>query len=214
MKHNLKRLINALRRDPQGRILWTVDSYLQDMTSYIDTAICQIATHFWGVHLGHSCQFYGVTHFRRHPESTITIGVKCQFRSAFCSNLVGMNRPCAISTHRKMAVIQIGDDAGFSATSITAANKVIIGNNVLCGANVIITDFDWHEITPLNRRKGMGDSAPIIIGNNVWLGMNSTVLKDVEIGENTVIGANSVVTSSIPANVIAAGVPAKVIRSI
>jgi galactoside O-acetyltransferase len=53
---------------------------------------------------------------------------------------------------------------------------------------------------------------PITIGNNVWIGMNSVIMRGVTIGENSIIGANSVVTKDIPANVIAAGNPCKVIK--
>lgn len=55
---------------------------------------------------------------------------------------------------------------------------------------------------------------PITIGNNVWIGANSTILAGVVIGDNTVIGAGSVVTKSIPGNVVAVGVPCKVVREI
>jgi len=82
------------------------------------------------------------------------------------------------------------------------------GNNVLCGANVTITDFDWHS------SRYASESRPVIIHDNVWLGLNVTVLKGVEIGGNSIIGANSLVVTSIPANVIAAGNPCKVIKSI
>jgi acetyltransferase-like isoleucine patch superfamily enzyme len=56
--------------------------------------------------------------------------------------------------------------------------------------------------------------APIIIGNNVWIGSNSTILPGVVIGDNSIIGAGSVVTKNVPSNVIVAGVPAKVIKKI
>ncbi len=61
---------------------------------------------------------------------------------------------------------------------------------------------------------GIEIAKPITIGNNVWIGAGSTVLAGVTIGDNSVIGAGSVVTKSIPANVVAVGVPCKVIREI
>jgi acetyltransferase-like isoleucine patch superfamily enzyme len=78
---------------------------------------------------------------------------------------------------------------------------------VRCGANTLITDTDWHTDDPRT-----GPDAPVFIGNNVWLGVNVTVLKGVAIGENTVVAAGSVVTKSLSANVIAGGVPAKVLK--
>ncbi|MEI6212126.1 MAG: DapH/DapD/GlmU-related protein [bacterium] len=71
-------------------------------------------------------------------------------------------------------------------------------------------DNDYHSVED---RRQPGVSAPIILGCNVWLGVRVIVLKGVTIGDNAVIGAGSVVTHDIPANSLAAGVPARVIRS-
>ena len=139
------------------------------------------------------------------------IGSKCRFRSAFRSNFIGMNRPCGISTHSKEALIRIGDSCGFSATSIGAHQSIVIGNYVFCGANTVITDFDWHVNRKFLQKEAM-ESAPVTIEDNVWLGMNCVVLKGVHIGANTILGANSVVTHSLPENIIAAGCPARVIK--
>ena len=78
-----------------------------------------------------------------------------------------------------------------------------------CGANTLITDTDWHEDDPR-----VGCNKPVVIGDNVWLGYAVKVLKGVRIGENSIIGACSVVTKDIPANVIAAGNPCKVLKSL
>ena len=78
-----------------------------------------------------------------------------------------------------------------------------------CGANTYIASTDAH--TDDYRA---GKDRPVVIEDNVWLGLNVVVLKGVHIGENSVIGANSVVTKDIPANVIAAGNPCKIIRHI
>ena len=73
----------------------------------------------------------------------------------------------------------------------------------------MITDSDWHSDDPRT-----GIDKPIIIDNNVWLGYGVKVLKGVHIGENTLIGAGSIVTKDIPANVIAAGNPCKIIKQL
>lgn len=88
-----------------------------------------------------------------------------------------------------------------------------MGSNVLCGSNVTITDSDWHGIRS-SERNIMGKVAGVVIGNNVWLGLNVIVLKGVTIGDNTIVGAGSVVTHSIPANVIADGQPARVVKAL
>jgi acetyltransferase-like isoleucine patch superfamily enzyme len=139
----------------------------------------------------------------------MTIGGSCTFLSSPNANLIGINRPCMISTMTREAQMQLGRGCGFSGTVIAAFKEIVLGENVICGANTLITDSDWHPEDP---RAGV--AAPVVIGNNVWLGVNATVLKGVRIGENSVIGAGSVVTSDIPANMIAGGIPCRPIRSL
>lgn len=103
---------------------------------------------------------------------------------------------------------------GFSGTVIAAAESIDIGFNVICGANVTITDTDWHHTESVKRKEIFAPAAPVVIGDNVWLCMNVTVLKGVTIGKGSVIASNSVVTRSIPPGVIAAGQPAKVVKYI
>lgn len=168
--------------------------------------IAKIISFFRGVKLQKGCRFYGVPHFNRHPFSKIIIGKDCTFRSDHTSNLIGVNHQCIISTHSGEAIIAIGNNCGFSGVTIGAAKEIRIGNNVLCGANSVITDFDWHlDIS------GTHPEA-VIIHDNVWIGLNAVILKGVEIGKNSVIGANSIVVKSIPANVIAGGNPCKVLK--
>ena len=71
-----------------------------------------------------------------------------------------------------------------------------------------------HPIHPVSRNSGYEYGLPITIGDNVWLGGNVVVTPGVTIGENTVIGAGRVVVKDIPANVVAAGNPCRVVREI
>lgn len=154
-------------------------------------------------------QSIGKTLIFKQKNSIIKIGNNCGFRSKEHSNLIGINRKCSLSTLLSGAELTIGDNCGFSGTVIGAFKSVKIGNYVRCGANTLITDADWHLDDPRS-----SEPRPIIINDNVWLGVNAVVMKGVTIGENTVIGANSVVTKDIPANVIAAGNPCRVIKNI
>ena len=169
----------------------------------------RLAAHWWGVRLGPGCEFNGLPRFHRHPGSRITIGADCKFNSSPVSNLIGVNRPCIISTLMEGAQIQIGPNCGFSGTVIGCASKIILGENVRCGANTLITDTDWHMDDPRT-----GPDAPVTIEKGVWLSVNVTVLKGVTIGENTLVAAGSLVTRSLPANVVAGGMPAKVLKEI
>ena len=95
---------------------------------------------------------------------------------------------------------------------IDSASSVTIGEGTMLAAGAYLTDADWHDL--YDRTQAIGQTAPIVLGNNVWIGDGATVCKGIHIGDNAVIGAGSVVTRDIPANVIAAGNPAQVIREL
>jgi acetyltransferase-like isoleucine patch superfamily enzyme len=115
--------------------------------------------------------------------------------------------------HQPGGEIVIGDYCLISpGVRISAEQSIRIGDNCMFAANVYISDSDWHGI--YNRIRPFRCSKPVVLENNVWLGEQVIVVKGVTIGENSVIGAGSVVTKNIPANSIAAGNPARVIKSI
>lgn len=180
---------------------------LTAINTCVVTKMVRCRNYVCGISSGKDCIYYGVPKFLRVPGSTITIGSKCSFRSAKNSNLIGIDRACIIATHLPKAVLNIGNNCGFSGTVIGCFKEINIGNNVRCGANTLITDADWH----LDDYRS-GTPKAVTIEDNVWLGYGVIVMKGVNIGANSVIGAGSIVTSNIPANVIAAGNPCKVIK--
>lgn len=165
---------------------------------------------FWlnDIRIEAGLRFFGRAHFKVARSAKVKIGAQVVFRSGARSNLIGINRPCIISVHPN-GVLAIGKRCGFSGTVIGCFEKITIEDDVRCGANTTITDSDWHLGDPRS-----GKPSPVHIHRNVWLGAGVMVLKGVSIGENSVIGAGSVVTRSIPANVVATGNPCKVIKSI
>lgn len=169
----------------------------------------RVTSWWWGVDLGPDCIFNGQPKFYRYPGSSIIIGRGCKFNSSPTSNYIGVNRPCIVATLTNDARIEIGVNSGFSGTVIGCASEIIIGEHVMCGANTLISDTDWHTDDPRT-----GNDAPVIIEDGVWLGVNTTVLKGVTIGKNTLVAAGSLVTNSLPPNVVAGGVPAKIIKHI
>lgn len=96
---------------------------------------------------------------------------------------------------------------------ILDCNTVHIGNNVLFAPYVQVYTA-YHPIDPIVRRTGRELAAPIRIGNDVWIGGGVILCPGVTIGDNTTIGAGSVVTRDIPANVVAVGNPCRVLRAI
>lgn len=88
---------------------------------------------------------------------------------------------------------------------------ITLGDNCLVGHNVVFATLN-HGFAPEERQSML--PAPIVVGRNVWIGSNSTILQGVTIGDNSIIAAESVVTKDVPANAIVAGIPARFIRSI
>lgn len=156
-----------------------------------------------------NARFLGIMRFSKEAGSSMTIGDGCEFRSYSTSNLIGINRPCIISTLTSEANLVIEEGCGFSGTVIGCFLSIHLGKNVRCGANTLITDSDWHTDDYRS-----GSNRAIVIDDNVWIGEGAKILKGVHVGMNTVIGAGSVVTKDIPANVIAAGNPCRVLKSI
>ena len=102
--------------------------------------------------------------------------------------------------------------ANFNLTMVDDCD-IFVGNNVLFGPNITVS-AGTHPIHPELRSKQAQYNIPIHIGNNVWIGANSVILPGVNIGDNSVIGAGSIVTKDIPSNVVAVGNPCRVLREI
>lgn len=169
-----------------------------------------------GVSWGTDWKLYGLPIIQKHRRSTLTIGSGLELRSTARSNPLGANRPCILSTRRAGAVLTIGIGFGMTGGSVVCEERVTIGDRVVVGANSIIADTDFHPLTAARRQSDFldGTTAAVVIGDDVFIGMGTLVLKGVTIGEGSVIGAGSVVTRDIPAGVIAAGNPAQVLRMI
>lgn len=129
------------------------------------------------------------------------IGEDCYIEPPFHANWGGKN-------------VHFGNGvyANFNLTMVDDCD-IFVGNNVLFGPNVTVS-AGTHPIHPELRSKQAQYNIPIHIGNNVWIGANSVILPGVNIGDNSVIGAGSVVTRDIPSNVVAVGNPCRVLREI
>lgn len=135
---------------------------------------------------------------------------------AGCSFAIGLNGRCTI-----------GDFTLLNGALIMAEEKIEIGSYCLISWNVGIADSDFHPLEPAQRvidaqalapffknrppRPALA-TAPVKIGDNVWIGMNAVILKGVTIGENSVVAAGSVVTKDVEPNVVVAGNPAAVMK--
>lgn len=153
---------------------------------------------------------HGLPHISRKPGGRIILESGSTLNAARWSNPLNDGRSTTLFTGPD-AVIHFRKDSGASSSRIIAFKLIEIGESSLIGAGCLICDSDMHEI-PL----GIGtsvQSAPIHIGRNVFIGANCTILKGVSIGDGAVIGAASLVCHDIPAGALAAGNPAKVIKT-
>ena len=165
--------------------------------------------------IGNRIKIFGWPIVSIHESSEIRMGKGIMLISDSYFSEPGIAHAVILRTLSPKARIHIGNNVGMSGGGICAATEVIIGNNVMFGANAFVSDTDFHPISPNDRRYSTENisSEPVIIEDNVFIGMNVLILKGVRIGENSIIGAGSIVTSEIGPNSIAVGIPAKVIRT-
>ena len=137
---------------------------------------------------------------------------------AGCSFAIGVNGTCTV-----------GDFTLMNGALVMAEERIEIGSHCLISWNVGIADSDFHPLAPAQRiidahalapffkdrpPRPKLRTVPVIISDNVWIGMNAVILKGVTIGENSVVAAGAVVTKSVPANVVVAGNPAVVTKKL
>lgn len=129
------------------------------------------------------------------------IGESCYIETPFYANWGGKN-------------VYMGNHV-YANFNLVLVNDVVIeiGDNVMIGPNVVLCT-GTHPVSPRLRAKEAQYNKPVKVGSGVWIGANTMVMPGVTIGENSIIGAGSVVTKDIPANVIAFGNPCKVHREI
>ena len=167
------------------------------------------------VKFGKNLNLYGIPVIFKKKGSQLNIGENCTIKSSFLSNLVGLSQRTIIVTRTEEAKIEIGNNVGISGATIYARKKITIGDNTLIGGNVKILDNDFHpievEARNLDIKEKIG-TRKIKIGKDCFIGANSLILKGVEIGDGSVVGAGSVVTGKFPSNVVIAGNPARVIK--
>lgn len=119
-----------------------------------------------------------------------------------------------IEARLQTAEVHIGNGVWLNNNAVIIAerSRISIGESTLIGTEFTVYDSDFHDLHLGRRLNGAGKTAPVLIGKNVFIGSRVTVLKGVTIGDNSVIASGAVVANSLPANCIAGGVPARVIR--
>ena len=148
-------------------------------------------------------------------RGNIDIGTNCKLIGSNKYNPIGFGNGINLISEKDARII-IGESCGISNATLYAKQEIVIGNHVLLGSGVKVLDSDFHSLQA--RYRGTSEdkshtiSKPIYIGDNVFIGAGTIVLKGISIGPEAIIGAGSVVTKSVPAGEIWAGNPARRIR--
>jgi len=149
-----------------------------------------------------------------YGQGEVVLGAKARLVSDYKRSTLGVGSRCKFVTFPGARII-LGDGVLLTGTIIVARKSVEIGDGTMMAPNVVIADSDFHIIWPPERHFDLApieEAEPVKIGRRVWIGYGAIILKGVTIGDNAVIGAGSVVTRDVPANTMAAGSPARVIR--
>lgn len=170
------------------------------------------------VQYGKNLRIFNNIYIRLGNNSKIVIGNNFTFSSGGGYNPLARNIKGSIAMEEK-ASIYIGNNVGISASCLRVYKSLRIGDRTKIGGDCIIIDSDAHSLNYLERRNGETDrprakSKGIVIEEDVLIGARCIILKGVTIGARSIVGAGSVISKDIPADCIAAGNPAKVIKLI
>src|SRR5690606_22813629 len=145
---------------------------------------------------GNKVSIFGFPMIFLERGSQISVGKGVIFCSTSYFNEPGVNHPVMIRLLSENAKLVLGDRVGISGWGISVQEGFVLGDDVLLVTNTFITDTDFHPLDPEIRkvmRREFVTTKKVFIGDNVFIGMNSIILKGVTIGENSIVGAGSVV---------------------
>ena len=199
-------------------IIYRVFLFLIHKTSvFLSYIYLRFIFYVFNISCGEKIQVLGFPRFILGRNAHIVIGNNFKINSG-SANPIGRNQRSLIYVG-KSANVKIGNNVGMSSVAIVCQQSITIGDNVRIGGNTVIYDTDFHSLNSIERtaipeNKNNIKKKQIIIGNNVFIGGHCTILKGVQIGDNSIIGAGSVVTKSVPSNEIWGGNPVKFLADI
>ena len=168
------------------------------------------------IKIGKNTKVWGSTTLSKSPGAKIVIGDGFRVVSGSLRTTATISSTNRIKTYSNTSAIIIGNNVSINGVSITSRSKsIFIGNNVKIAPNCIIVDSDFHCLEKEKRTEPCAErDKDVYISDDVWIGMNCTVLKGITIGKNTIVGANSLVNKSLDENAIYAGNPIRKIKNL
>ncbi len=206
------RAVKALRNP-----MFVSDMLVERSWGLMSTLLFRLECALRAVRVGARADIFGRCIIRRGLDSRIELGHHVQIISSSWRSSTANCTRSKLRTFYSSASIIIGNHSGMTGGAIVARSKTIrIGDRCMLAPNVTIMDSDFHIAWPPERRYDTWETdidADVTLEDNVWVGMGTIILKGVTIGENSVIAAGSVVSRDIPANCLAGGVPARVLKT-
>lgn len=189
------------------RFLYRLDIYVSRVLSLLYTKAIALINN--NIVLGEGTfVYYRASVINLSRSGGVKIGKGCVIGVNSIGYHAGMPYNTKLLNDGENSYIIVGNNCRINGACIHAEKRVIIGNNCVIASGVTIIDSNGHEINSHNRTKGRDNPAPIEIGNNVWVGINSVILKGTKLGDNCVISAGSVVKGVFPAGSLIRGNPA------
>lgn len=190
-----------------------IKSMIKELTFFPSKVWNAVIIKIHSIVVGRNVKFRGKIYY--FGNGKLDIGANTVINSGRISNPVGGCQTTFYIINN--AQVKIGENCGISNSTICAAKGIVIGNRSIIGGNCCLYDTDFHSIDYLERRnkpdKGI-KTASICIGEDVFIGANSMILKGITIGDRSIVAAGSVVTRDIPADQLWGGNPAKKIRDL
>jgi acetyltransferase-like isoleucine patch superfamily enzyme len=206
------RVLSAIRRLSLAKLNWYRIYYLPLLSGRLSTIAAKL-TYGKAFSIKGGSKAWGRYRVLILGNGTIEIGMRFHCVSDRRRSLITLYSPVQLTAFDSGS-IAIGDNVGLNGTAITSSKRISIGDETMIAPNTIIVDTDFHNAWPPEQRWSTRDEgAEISIGKRVWIGMNVTILKGVKIGDNSVIAAGSVVVHDIEADCLAAGNPARKVKS-